>query len=86
MCKTILYRKCQTGKILESWKDRQKIGRMKNLVKGPKMAHKKHLTKTIVIHTDKDNDITVYVEPMKLLLDKYDVLIPRKSPKAKIQK
>ena len=50
------------------------------------MVHKRHLNLIKSRHSNEENDIPLNVEPMEVLFDTFDMPIPWKDPKAKIQK
>ena len=55
------------------------------VVKGPKIVHKGHLNQTKSGNRDEENNITVDVEPMDVLFDRFDVPIHRKLPRQKYE-
>ena len=50
------------------------------------MIHKKHLNQIKSRHIDEENDTPMDVEAMEVLFDSFDVPLPRKASKTKIQK
>ena len=72
------YRMYQTGK--SYWEVRTIVKRI------GRMVHKRNLKQTKSRYTEEVNNIPVDVEPMEILFDTFDVPIPRKASRAKIQK